>query len=41
MEVLITGAERERARGYDLSRFGAFSDIQDARPLPLHELERQ
>ena len=27
----------ERATDYCLSRFGAFSDIHDARPLPLNE----
>jgi hypothetical protein len=29
----------ERAHAYYLSRHGAFSDIQDARPRPLAELE--
>jgi B12-binding domain/radical SAM domain protein of rhizo-twelve system len=31
----------ERATDYYLTRFGAFSDIQDDRPRPLHELEHQ
>ncbi len=31
----------ERASEYYLSRFGAFSDIQDAQPLPLRELEHR
>jgi hypothetical protein len=29
----------ERAHAHYLEKFGAFSDIQDARPLPLPELE--
>jgi B12-binding domain/radical SAM domain protein of rhizo-twelve system len=29
----------ERAHAYYLGQFGAFSDIQDQRPQPLHELE--
>jgi anaerobic magnesium-protoporphyrin IX monomethyl ester cyclase len=31
----------ERATDYYLTRFGAFSDIQDGRPLPLDQLEHQ
>jgi B12-binding domain/radical SAM domain protein of rhizo-twelve system len=31
----------ERATDYYLSKFDEFSDIQDARPLPLHQLEHR
>jgi hypothetical protein len=30
----------DRAVDYYLAQFAEFSDIQDARPLPLHALER-